>query len=93
MSNWDIVRLRDVELDPKLAAQLAPFMRAYAPHDAAPTRSELRELDPVEVEGFTLEDIADGARALCQSEKRTPFQPEGPRARYDTCIETNEPHG
>ncbi len=39
----DFRKLRHEELDPKLAAQLAPFIIANRPHERAFTRSELKD--------------------------------------------------
>ena len=41
MSNT-IYNLRNVELDPTLAAKLHPFINARRPHDEAPTWRELK---------------------------------------------------
>ena len=41
MSNT-IYNLRNVELDPALAAKLFPFVNAYREHDPAPTWRELK---------------------------------------------------
>ena len=46
--------LRHERLYPALAAKLFPFVNAYRPHDAAPTRTELKDegLDRIEDESF-----------------------------------------
>ena len=50
----NIYDLRQENLDPTLAAKLFPFINAYRPHDAAPTRTELKDegLDRIEDESF-----------------------------------------
>jgi hypothetical protein len=50
----NIYDLRQENLDPALAAKLFPFINAYRPHDAAPTRTELKDegLDRIEDESF-----------------------------------------
>ena len=39
----NLQKLRTENLDPKLAAQLAPFIIATRPHDLPPTKSELKD--------------------------------------------------
>jgi hypothetical protein len=50
MYNHQIYQLRNVELDPALAAKLWPFTNAWRPFDETPSWRELREqgLEPVE---------------------------------------------
>ncbi len=43
LSQMDLQKLRHESLDPKLAAQLAPFVIANRPHERAFTRSELKD--------------------------------------------------
>jgi hypothetical protein len=56
MSNT-IYQLRQVELDPALAAKLFPFTNAYRPHDPAPTRQELKAQGLEKVDEDSLMDI------------------------------------
>jgi len=44
-----LYHLRDRELAPELAAKLAPFILAYAPHTRAPHDYELREAGYVRI--------------------------------------------
>ena len=48
MHPGDIYYLRHVELDPKLALQLSPFINSWRPHDPIPTKDELGERLPLE---------------------------------------------
>lgn len=48
--------LRERELAPKLAAQLAPFINAYRPHGEPPTRAELKEAGYERIESETFTD-------------------------------------
>ncbi len=45
-----LYHLRDSELAPELAAKLAPFILAYAPHSRAPHDYELKEAGYVRIE-------------------------------------------
>jgi hypothetical protein len=56
MSNT-IYQLRQVELDPALAAKLFPFTNAYRPHDPAPTWQELKAQGLEKVDEDSLMDI------------------------------------
>ena len=50
--------MREVELEPTLAVQLLPFIRAYAPHETPPTPKYLESLGyerKVEENGFNEE--------------------------------------
>ena len=49
-----VYNLRHETLDPALAAKLFPFINAYRPHDAAPTRTDFKDegLDRIEDESF-----------------------------------------
>ena len=49
-----VYELRHQRLDPSVAAKLFPFVNAYRPHDAAPTRTDLKDegLDRIEDESF-----------------------------------------
>ena len=40
-----IEHLRHTELNPELAAKLAPFLIAYRPHDEIPSREDIDPLD------------------------------------------------
>jgi hypothetical protein len=42
MQKHQIYQLRQVELDPSVAAKLWPFLNAYRDHDPAPTWRELQ---------------------------------------------------
>ena len=59
MNHHPIYYLKDANLDPKLMFQLAPFIRAYAPHDDPKTWRVLRAegMEPIEVERMDLKDI------------------------------------
>jgi len=59
MDHHPIYYLKDAQLEPKLAFQLAPFIRAYAPHDQPKTWRELRAegMRPVEIERMDMKDI------------------------------------
>ena len=48
MHPGDIYYLRHVELDPKLALQLSPFINSWRPHSSIPTREELGDRLPLE---------------------------------------------
>ena len=48
MHPGDIYYLRHVELDPKLALQLSPFINSWRPHDPIPTKDELGDRLPLE---------------------------------------------
>jgi hypothetical protein len=50
MYNHQIYQLRQVEMDPKVAAKLWPFINAYRPHDSVQSWRELRAegYEPVE---------------------------------------------
>jgi hypothetical protein len=50
MYNHQIYQLRQVELDPTVAAKLWPFISSYRPHDSIQSWRELRAdgNDPVE---------------------------------------------
>jgi hypothetical protein len=52
-----IYKLRNVELDPALAAKLFPFTNAYRPHDPAPTWQELKAQGLEKVDEDSLMDI------------------------------------
>ena len=58
-----IYYLKDAQLDPSLAAKLAPFIRAYAPHDKVKTWRELRAegMRPIEKETMDMKDICERA--------------------------------
>jgi hypothetical protein len=58
MYNHQIYQLRQVELDPAVAAKLWPFTQAYRPHDSALSWRELRAdgNDPIKKES-TLDDL------------------------------------
>lgn len=49
-----VYELRHQRLDPSVAAKLFPFVNAYRPHDAVPTRTDLKDagLDRIEDESF-----------------------------------------
>ena len=55
--NNTIYNLRNVELDPALAAKLFPFVNAYRPHDPAPTWREFKEDGVDKIEKESLMDI------------------------------------
>ena len=55
--NNKIYNLRNVELDPALAAKLFPFVNAYRPHDPAPTWREFKEAGVEKIEEESLMDI------------------------------------
>lgn len=58
MYNHQIYQLRQVELDPAVAAKLWPFTQAYRQHDSVLSWRELRAdgNDPIEKES-TLDDL------------------------------------
>ena len=59
MYNHQIYPLRNVELDPALAAKLWPFTNAYRPHDGIETWRELRTVyNPIEKDS-ALEELND----------------------------------
>jgi hypothetical protein len=58
MSN-NIYNLRNVELDPTLAAKLHPFINARRPHDPAPTWRELKADGLEKVDEDSLMDIIE----------------------------------
>jgi hypothetical protein len=58
MSN-NIYTLRNVELDPTLAAKLLPFVNAYREHDPAPTWRELKADGLEKVDEDSLMDIIE----------------------------------
>jgi hypothetical protein len=55
--NNTIYNLRNVELDPAVAAKLFPFINAYRPHDTAPTWREFKEDGVDKVDKESLMDI------------------------------------
>jgi hypothetical protein len=55
--NNTIYNLRNVELDPALAAKLWRFTAAYRPHDEAPTWREFKEDGVDKVDKESLMDI------------------------------------
>lgn len=63
----NIYHLRDSELTPELAAQLAPFIAAYRPLDRGPDKCDLE----YEVERATcgMRDILETYNALCEAEE------------------------
>ena len=60
-----IYEMRHERLDSATAAKLFPFINAYRPHDAAPTRTELKDsgLEKVEEESFW-DEITDQHEAM-----------------------------
>ena len=48
--------MRELELEPSMAVQLLPFIRAYAPHDVPPSRTYLESLGCEKVEEYTFTD-------------------------------------
>jgi hypothetical protein len=57
MYNHQIYQLRQVELDPTVAAKLWPFINSYRVHDPAPTWQELRAQGLEKIEEDSLMDI------------------------------------
>ena len=55
--NNTIYNLRNVELDPALAAKLWPFINARRPHSEAPTWREFKEDGVEKIEEESLMDI------------------------------------
>ncbi len=55
--NNTIYNLRDVELDPAVAAKLWPFINARRPHSEAPTWREFKEAGVEKVDKESLMDI------------------------------------
>jgi hypothetical protein len=52
----NIEELRATELPIALAAKLAPFINAYRPHDAPPTRDELKDAGYEKIDEETFVD-------------------------------------
>jgi hypothetical protein len=57
--NNTIYNLRNVQLDPALAAKLFPFINAYRPHDAAPTWREFKADGVDKIEEESLMDLIE----------------------------------
>ena len=69
--NHDIYHLRHVQLDPKLALQLNPFISAYRPHDPIPTKDELGEkVIPVDSE-FSMKNLCKDIGKEYKPKKKT----------------------
>ena len=64
--------LKDCELPPELAYKLAPFVRAWAKHDAPPSITYLKSLGYEKVKDYTftdeLEDVYVGNRGCTPEE-------------------------
>ena len=54
-----IYYLRHVELDPKLALQLSPFINSWRPHSSIPTKDELGEKIIPEDSEFSMKNIVE----------------------------------
>jgi hypothetical protein len=55
----NIYELRNIEMDPALAAKLFPFVNAYRPHSPAPTWRELKDSGLEKIENESMMNVIE----------------------------------